>query len=385
VTDGGGSDTRAGSDTDEQRDLRAELRERNRRLRALRRRLAEKDRQIEGILSRPDPTAGPAGETDAPIFFLVGHARSGTSWLMRTLNAHPDILCLGEGRIVDRSYRRDDIMQMDTETIQPSSLQRALRDAEYLRAWIERSVWTRDDDPERHLTNLTRVAATYFLLDKLGRSGKTIVGDKTPFLSDETTAEIAEIFPGARVVHIIRDGRDVAVSWMHHLWNRPIAPGVALGLQPDEEAKREAYREDPGKLLASGEGIFTETRIRRFAEAWNSRVGRAIADGPALLGERYAEVRYEELLERPEDELKPLLEFLGASAGEETVSECLAATSFEEWTKGRKRGEEDSHSPLRKGVAGDWRNVFTQRDKRIFNKLAGDLLVELGYERDRNW
>jgi hypothetical protein len=367
--------------TRDESDLRENLREKNRRLRALRRALAERDHQIEVIRSRRPASADASG---ASIFFLVGHARSGTSWLMRTLNAHPEILCRGEGRIVGRSYKREDSEHMQSARMQPSSLQRAILDADYLRAWIERSVWTRDDDPERHLNNLTRVAATYFLLDQLGRSGKTIAGDKTPFLSDETIAEIAAIFPDSRIVHIIRDGRDVAVSLMHHLWNREVALAVH-DLRPDEQRKRDVYREDPGKLLQSGEGIFTETRIGELAATWRSRVAQAIADGPALFGERYAEVRYEDLLVRPEPELKRLLEFLGADADAQTVSECLAATSFDEWTKGRKRGEEDSSSPLRKGVAGEWRDVFMPRDKRIFDELAGNLLIELGYESDRDW
>jgi len=36
-------------------------------------------------------------------------------------------------------------------------------------------------------------------------------------------------------------------------------------------------------------------------------------------------------------------------------------------------------------VAGDWRNVFTEEDKRIFKEAAGDLLVELHYEKDNEW
>jgi hypothetical protein len=39
---------------------------------------------------------------------------------------------------------------------------------------------------------------------------------------------------------------------------------------------------------------------------------------------------------------------------------------------------------LRKGVSGDWRSVFTERDRRIFGQIANDLLVELGYERGTN-
>jgi hypothetical protein len=48
-------------------------------------------------------------------------------------------------------------------------------------------------------------------------------------------------------------------------------------------------------------------------------------------------------------------------------------------SKGRKRGEEDPSSFFRKGVAGDWKHVFTQREREIFDREAGELLTRLGY------
>ena len=55
------------------------------------------------------------------------------------------------------------------------------------------------------------------------------------------------------------------------------------------------------------------------------------------------------------------------------------AASFEKLSKGRKRGEEDPSSFFRKGVAGDWKHVFTQGEREIFDNEAGELLVTLGY------
>jgi hypothetical protein len=42
-------------------------------------------------------------------------------------------------------------------------------------------------------------------------------------------------------------------------------------------------------------------------------------------------------------------------------------------------------SSFRKGVAGDWSNVFAEEDKQIFMKEAGELLVRLGYEKSHDW
>lgn len=64
---------------------------------------------------------------------------------------------------------------------------------------------------------------------------------------------------------------------------------------------------------------------------------------------------------------------------------CVEATSFEKMLGGRKPGEEDPGSFFRKGIAGDWENAFTGRDKQTLKEEAGDLLIELGYEKDRDW
>jgi hypothetical protein len=388
----GASSEEQGTDVLREREepaLREEVREKNLRLKHLRERLEEKDREIEQLRSRlarsapEDPTS--TARQSTPVFFLVGRAKSGTSWLMRTLNAHPEVLCRGEGRLFGRDYKREDIIDMPSKTMQPSSLYRAILDAEYLRAWVERSVWTRDDDRDDHLINLTRVAVNYFLTEKLSKTGKKIVGDKTPFLSEKIVEEIGAIYPGARTIHIIRDGRDVAVSSIHHLWKHSVDLAGHLDLKPEEVEKRDAYHEDPQGFLATGESLFVEERIRSLARNWAEVVGRARKDGPELLGENYAEVRYEELLARPEEELCRLLRFLGADASEGVVGSCVEAGSFERWSKGRERGQEDSVSLLRKGVAGDWRNAFAERDKEIFKEEANDLLMELGYEKVHDW
>lgn len=326
---------------------------------------------------------------DVPVFFVVGVPKSGTTWLMRTLDSHPEVLCRGEGRFFDRGMQRDRLKDMRTSEhirnkVQPSSLYYALAESEYLRFWIERSVWTRDDDPEEHIRNLTRLAVNYFLTEKLAETGKKMVGDKTPLSGPNVIREVAEVYPDARVIHIIRDGRDTAVSRMHHNWNRATDKGGPHLFTPEELDKRDHYRQDPQSFLSSGESIFTERLIRQSAEIWESRTRAAHRDGPSLLKGNYAEVRYEDLLERPEEEFGRLFGFLGARADEKTVARCVKATSFERRT-GRKRGQEDAGSGVRKGIAGDWANVFTGRDKEIYKDIAGDLLVDLGYERDDRW
>ena len=337
--------------------------------RGARRQIAIKDAEIGALRRELARTRGEEPPASTPAFFVIGYQKSGTTWLMRMLDSHPEILCKGEGRFFGGSWRQESVRRTDARR-PPSSLYNAVLDAEYLRLWIERSVWSRNDDADEHLTNLTRMAIDYFLKGELSKTGKRLAGDKSPLLTPETIEEIAGIYPEARVIHIIRDGRDAAVSAAHHARNF---------------GKKAARRADPGELRRAGESIFAGNSLRRIAAEWGDRVGRTVEDGPALLRENYAEVRYEDLLERPEEELGRLLVFLGAEASEETAARCVGAASFERLSGGRERGEEDSSSFFRKGVAGDWRGFFTEEDRRTFKDTAGEVLVELGYERGRDW
>jgi hypothetical protein len=369
------------------RELEAKIAEMNETLQRVRRQVAKRDRslaefrtelaQAKAAKQSPSLTSG-----GMPVFFVVGRARSGTTWLRSILNSHPEILCRGEGRFFERSFRRRDFEQWRLENIPPSSLYGAILDSKYLRAWMDRSVWTGDGDVDKHLADLTRLAIDHFLAQRLSETHKRIVGDKTPFVSAEFVEEIGAIYPEARVIHIIRDGRDVAVSTMHHMWNYPKYEGGIYDLEPEELRKRDAYR--GGSLVPPAESLFTKERLIQIAMSWSTEVGRVIEDGPALLGSNYTEVRYEHLLERPVEEVRRFLGFLGTDGSEETAKRCVEMASFERGS-GRTRGQEDSSSRSRKGIVGDWENVFTERDRELFKEVAGDLLIKLGYEKSNDW
>lgn len=354
----------------------------------VRQQIASKDREIVALrkelarLRGTDLLPDLATET-TPVFFVVGYQKSGTTWLMKMLDSHPEILCQGEGRPFGRDWRQEHLKQR-RESYPPTSLYNAVLSSEDLRYWTERSVWSKRDDPEEHLNNITRLAVEYFLTQQLLKTGKRLVGDKTVLPSPEIIKEISEICPEDKVIHIVRDGRDVAVSAMHHRWNQAEDQGGTTMLTPEQLAKRKAYREDPQKLLETGEGIFPDGWLRNIASKWSASVSETMKDGPVLLGANYAQLKYEDLLEEPEEEMGRLLEFLGADASEQSLDQCVSAGSFEKLAGGRRRGQEAA-SFFRKGIAGDWKNVFTEKDKQEFKAAAGDLLIELGYEEDNTW
>lgn len=190
--------------------------------------------------------------------------------------------------------------------------------------------------------------------------------------------EIHELYPDARIIHIYRDGRDVAVSLMHHFWRLAQDRGGPFELDPEEIEKRDAYLADPEGFHAAGNSIFTEERLRQMAVRWSRRVEEASRDGRKYFGACFYELRYEDLLAEPQKNLASMLDMLGAHSEPETVSRCVQKTSFEKVAR-RVQGQEDAGSFFRKGVAGDWENVLTARDREIYEEVAAVTLKRFGY------
>jgi lipopolysaccharide transport system ATP-binding protein len=97
-------------------------------------------------------------------------------------------------------------------------------------------------------------------------------------------------------------------------------------------------------------------------------------------------IRYEDLVEHDLELFKALLvDEIGMDVSVRQLNGVIRANRFERYTGGRPRGSEDRSHHVRKGVAGDWVNHFTERVKRAFKARYGGLLVETGYEQDLTW
>jgi hypothetical protein len=323
-------------------------------------------------------------------FFIGGHGRSGTTWLERTLDSHPEILCLGPGMFFGK-----DIGSLGGRRV----LYEVLAHADGLREWHDGlknwrgeylNPWTGPGGFEEDVAQITRAAIDALMRRALTRSGKRILGDRTPHHISRL-GEINDLYPEAKVIHAIRDGRDVAISNMQLYWDSPEGSwhspraGSQASLSTEELEIRDAYREDREAFISSGQSIFTEEWIRKWAKLWNRVVRRGRKQGQRLFGDNYLDIFYEDNLHCPQEALEKLLHFLGTEAcSGDTVERMVEENKFER-IAGRPRGEEDSSSFHRRGVEGDWKEVFTEQDKRIFKEEAGDLLMELGYETSLDW
>lgn len=101
-------------------------------------------------------------------------------------------------------------------------------------------------------------------------------------------------------------------------------------------------------------------------------------------GQPVLHVRYEDLIEEPYELFHQIITFCEIDIDRPALDAIVGANLFRNAT-GRQPGEEDVHAHLRKGIAGDWKNVFTPTVAAAVKQQYGSLLVETGYEKNMDW
>jgi hypothetical protein len=139
------------------------------------------------------------------------------------------------------------------------------------------------------------------------------------------------------------------------------------------------------RYIAGGSSIFTESMIRRVSQD-GPNMPKSRLKRKRLFGRRYVAVRYEDLLGDPFACMTRLWAFLGVSRIPNSLSgkikREMRSNPDGEWQA--KRGEELA-AFLAKGQAGNWRRLFTDRDKRLFKGIAGPMLIKWKYEQSEDW
>ncbi|WP_293055025.1 sulfotransferase [Mycobacterium sp.] len=275
----------------------------------------------------PHSASGSPGN-DGPIF-IGGAQRSGTTLMRVMLDCHPRICCGVELMVlpvVAEHYkfltgRNLEVMHSYGNT--RSDVQR------YCRAFVEDLVET-----------FRR------------RAGKPRWAEKTP-QNILYMVLLGEIFPDAKFIHMLRDGRDVACSLVTMDW----------------------IDKTTGRKFEFVESI---TGAARY---WRDMVtrGRQQAAHPSLAG-RVLEVRYEALVTEPAATMRQVLAFVGEDWDDAVLSHHtkhrpgeVVEPSTAQVTK-----------PLYHTAVHRWQHDMTEADKAAFKAQAGDLLTELGYA-DTHW
>jgi len=298
-------------------------------------------------------------------FFILGHARSGTTLLMRLARLHPEVHCNYQAHFFSRK-----------------PMLKSLVDSPEAEEWLTRKSnrWNQGRD----LSPLVLRAAADFIMERdAAREGKSIIGDKSPSstIHAQVVRDAHALYPDAKIIYIVRDGRDVLISERFRNFVEE-----SKFLTAEDKRIISDLKTDSAPFSDGRRSIFTETSIRNIAKRWADDLHEIDSEGVKLYGEKYISLRYEDLLTQPFVEMSRLWKFLSVKKISKTLEKQLldemSSNPDEEWQAKRNEG---IASFLPKGQAGNWQRLFTARDKALFKEVAGEMLVKWGYEQDLNW
>ena len=293
-------------------------------------------------------------------FFIVGHARSGTTLLARLIRLHPEVHANWQAHFFTRK----------------PLLKSLINNAE-MEEWLTRrsNRWNNGKD----LSPLVmRSAADYIMESDAKRAGveKHIVGDKSPnSLNDgESVRLMHAVYPDAYLINIVRDGRDTLIS---QRFRNFVEESKYMSAEDKQIAKD--LRADQTPFTTGERSIFTEKWLRANAEGWVKNLTETADEGSRLFGKKYYEFRYEDLLANPFDEMKKVWALFGIETDDnlgEAIRAEMSSNPDKTWQKERNESIADF---LPKGKAGNWQNIFTGHDIAIFNGVASDMLKKWQY------
>jgi hypothetical protein len=274
-----------------------------------------------------------------PPFFIVGVGRSGTTLLRLMMHNHPNLAIPYESHFITDYYRRANEYGDLKEASNVNALVSDILQEELLTQWdcefSKADILARITEPT--IASVFDAIYSEYAKDK----GKIRWGDKSDYL--DRIDIINRLFPDAKFIHIVRDGRDVASSVMKMTWG-------------------------PKDLI-------------RAAEWWHEHVRLGRAMGGILGDDRYIEVRYEDLVNNSREELARLCAFLDEPFAESMLEYYKAAAdTIPDQRKGQHYNVD---SPPNAARTYAWKNEMTPLDVAVFNSYARHSLSALGYELEQ--
>lgn len=273
-----------------------------------------------------------------PPFFVVGSGRSGTTLLQALIDAHPNLSIPPESHLYDRiAPVFDTYGDLSIQSNRLRFIADLLADA-YIRQW---RLDATPDEIEARVIRGDRVGVIDALFSLFAqRQGASRWGDKTPDHIRCLDAIRAD-FPDAKLIHLVRDGRDRAEARRRMIWG----PSTPFGMA----------REWRDEVML----------WKRFCDEHGS-------DGTLV-------VRYEDLVHAPRETMERVFEFLDEPYVDTVVN--YASTPL---TRTLSATQSEWHASLGRGIftrkVGIYRQALTRREIEIFESVARDALVEYGYQ-----
>ena len=179
------------------------------------------------------------GSDDTP-FFVLGAARSGTTMLRLMLNRHSRLAIPFESHFL-RQILAELPSDRPLETDEAGRMAAIVTGERNFQSWHLDAAQVRQELIRRAPAPLAELVDSLYRMEIAG-SGKPRWGDKTPYYYI-CWRQLVGLFPGSRLVHIIRDGRDVSLSLERVGWHGPTASDRARYWQERVEMAHDAARE----------------------------------------------------------------------------------------------------------------------------------------------
>ena len=266
-----------------------------------------------------------------PFPFVVGCERSGTTLLRAMLDSHPQLA------VPPESYFLTSLIK-DEEPFEVDKFLSAVGEHRRFPNWSLPIEDVRTEIEKSGANDLAEAVRALYRAYANSR-GKERWGDKTPGYVKHLRP-LANLLPEAHFIHIIRDGRDVTLSWL--------------------------------------ETPFGPTSVVEAAERWRKEVRAGRRAGNQHLSDRYIEVRYERLVANPEKVLGKVCKFLDLPFDPAMLAYPQKADEIIDSTM-----RPTSHQRLKQAPTSgvrDWHRDMKPDDVQAFQEIAGDFLAKLGYE-----
>jgi hypothetical protein len=267
-----------------------------------------------------------------PPLLILGVRRSGTTLLRVMLDRHSELA------VPDESYFVPQLADRHLRHVDPDEFVDDLRRIDTVAEWNVPL-----DTVRARLTEQMPIGAAIATVYAVyaEQQGKPRWGDKTPMYMQNLRL-LDHLFPDARFVHLIRDGRDAALSFL----SMPKGLMTESWMQPRDAAG--------------------------FAAQWRTEVKAARRLGRRV-GDRYLEVRYEDVVQDVREVLRRITRFAGLEY-EPGMADYAGKVDVSD-----KPHQQSLNRPPTAGLR-DWRLQMAPEDVGAFARVAGDLLWELGYE-----
>ena len=263
--------------------------------------------------------------------FIGGHPRSGTTLLGAMIGAHSDCICTPESQFKTRVLR--DASVKNKGLTDPGTTLRLMNKDWRFRIWGLRIGSVPYDEISSYRDFLEFIVKAYGL--KAGRPNPLVWVDHTPS-NIKNAPVLLEIFPDAKFIHIVRDGRAVASSVMPLDWG--------------------------------------PNTIDKAAYSWVKRLSQNLSVESMLGPMRIMRIKFEDLVQHPADAMKQVCRFLAVDYQPQMVEG--AGFNVPRYTA-------NQHSLVGKkpdpAEIDTWGTNLTARQVEIFEGIAGDMLLSLGY------